>query len=140
MESQPRTVPLIERRKVKPSGHPMCLQVPQPNTARLLQQEPLPKKKRNPQNRKDPELQELKGFMELGFDFSQLDTLSPRVLDLLPGLKRLLTNQDNSCNNSMEFQESPWEDCKLPNPNVAGVDLKENLKLWARSVASTLKC
>jgi hypothetical protein len=96
------------------------------------------KKRRNPQNRTDLEIQELKGFMELGFDFSQ-DMLSPRVLDLLPGLKRLLTDHDNS-NKNMEFQEWALENWELPNPNAAGVDMKEHLKLWARSVASTLKC
>jgi len=150
IKGQPR-VPLIQRREGRPSAHPMCLYVPQPDTLRFLQQEPLPKseavsrgmdlsqkKRRNPQNRMNLEIQEIKGFMELGFDFSQ-DRLSPRVLDLLPGLKCPVTDHGNS-NKNMEFKEWALESCELPNPNAAGVDMKEHLKLWARSVASTLKC
>ena len=42
----------------------------------------------------DLEFQELKGFMELGFDFSH-GNMSPRVLDLLPELKCLSTDHVN---------------------------------------------
>lgn len=83
------------------------------------------------------ELQELKGFMELGFDFSQ-EELSPRVLNLLPGLKRLMQHENSPKDTG--FQELPYQIWELPTQSAAGVDMKEHLKLWARSVASLLKC
>jgi len=64
--------------------------------------------------------------------------LSPRLLDLLPGLKRLLIGRNFK--KEIEFRESPLENWELPTLNATGVDLKEHLKLWARSVASSLKC
>jgi hypothetical protein len=77
-------------------------------------------------------LQELKGFIELGFDFIQ-DKLSPRVLDLLPGLKRLIQREKRPENTG--FQELPLEIWELPTQSATRVDMKEHLKLWARSVA-----
>lgn len=95
------------------------------------------KKKGSPRSTSDLEFQELKGFMDLGFDFSH-DKLSPRLLDLLPGLKRLLIA--DSINKKIEFRESPLENWDLPSLKATGVDIKAHLKLWARSVASSLKC
>jgi len=150
-----RPVPLIQRRQGKSSAQDMGLDhVPQPNSLGLHYPSALPKletvspemelpqqrqkkKKRGPKSTCDLEIQELKGFMELGFDFSQ-DKLSPRLLDLLPGLKRLLIGRNFK--KEIEFRESPLENWELPTLNATGVDLKEHLKLWARSVASSLKC
>jgi len=53
-------------------------------------------------------------------------------------LKRLLIGPN--FNKKIEFRESPLENWELPTLNATGVDLKEHLKLWARSVASSLKC
>ena len=72
-------------------------------------------------------MEELKGFIDLGFEFRK-DQLTPRLLILVHGLNRLIHHENS------EFQEMP-----LQNPN-AGVDVTEYLKLWAHSVASTLKC
>ena len=85
----------------------------------------------------DPELEELKGFIDLGFEFSK-DKLTPRLLILLPGLKRLIDHENST--KVLGFQESRVQKWELPNPNAEGGDMKEYLKLWARSVASTLKC
>jgi len=38
------------------------------------------------------------------------------------------------------FQELPYQIWELPTQSATGVDMKEHLKLWARSVASLLKC
>eukprot|EP01018_Ginkgo_biloba_P015857 Gb_38224 [translate_table: standard] len=102
----------------------------------------------------DMEVEEVKGFMELGFSFTQ-DELSPRVMTLLPGLRRLtctrqekintLTNKPHVSEGSMfqmstspEFSLPPgW---KIPAPNHKGLDMKERLKLWARYVAFSVKC
>ncbi|GLJ25302.1 hypothetical protein SUGI_0484310 [Cryptomeria japonica] len=70
----------------------------------------------------DMEFQEIRGFIHLGFQFNK-DQLSPTLLNVVPGLKHLI----------ITTQES------LPSPNgEKGEDMKERLKLWARSVASTL--
>jgi len=147
-------VPLLQRRQGKSSApdmslvpHSSTLGVYYPNTLpkldtippkmELSQQRQKMKKKRGPITTSDLEFQELKGFMELGFDFSH-DKLSPRLLDILPGLKRLLI--DHNINKKIEFRESPLENWELPSLKATGVDMKEHLKLWARSVASSLKC
>lgn len=137
-----RPASLLERRQGKSSAEHMCLHMPQPNSLpkletvssrkRLTQKE----SKGGPISRVDLELQELKGLMELGFEFRK-DQLTPRLLSLLPGLKRLSDHEN--CTKNLGFQESPLENWELPNPNAADVDMKEHLKLWARSVASTLK-
>lgn len=152
-----RPVTLIERRQGKSSAQRLCLdqlternilglRYPNalPNLETLSPEMELPlrrrqqqQKKKRPKGTSDLEIQELKGFMELGFDFSQ-DKLSPRLLDLLPGLKRLLIDHDN-INKKTEFQESPPGNWELPSLNATGVDLKEHLKIWAHSVASALK-
>jgi hypothetical protein len=94
-------------------------------------------KKRGPKSRLDPELEEVKGFMELGFEFRK-EELTPRLLNLLPGLKRLVEHENST--DILGFEESPLENWELPNPNSTDVDMKEHLRLWAGSVASTLKC
>lgn len=135
-----RPASLFERRKGKSSAEHMCLHMPQPNS--LAKLETVSSRKRltqkgrkgGPKCRVDLELQELKGLMELGFEFRK-NRLTPRLLSLLPGLKRL---SDYPTKN-LGFQESPLENWELPNRNTADVDMKEHLKLWARSVASTLK-
>lgn len=146
-------VPHFQRRQDKSSAPDMSL-VPQSSTLGIYYPNALPrfgtispqtelpqklqkKKKRGPRSTLDLEFQELKGFMDLGFDFSH-EKLSPRLLDLLPGLKRLLIG--HNVNKKIEFRESPLENWELPSLKATGVDIKEHLKLWARSVASSLKC
>lgn len=141
-------IPLIERRQGKSSALQMCLEsntvsVQQPQSLSNLETDSAGKElaqkvnKRSPKDRMDPEFQELKGFVELGFVFSK-DQLSPRLLNLLPGLKRLIHHENGT--EILGFQESALESWELPTPSAAGMEMKENLKLWARYVASTLKC
>ncbi|GLJ25297.1 hypothetical protein SUGI_0484240 [Cryptomeria japonica] len=71
----------------------------------------------------DGEFQEIRGFVHLDFQFNK-EQLSPKLINVVPGLKHLI----------ITTQES------LPSPNgEKGEAMKERLKLWARSVASTLK-
>lgn len=83
------------------------------------------------------EFQEVKGFMERGSEFRK-DQLTPRVLSLLPGLNRLMDHENST--KILGFQESPMGNWELPTPSTTTLEMKENLKLWARSVASTLQC
>ncbi|GLJ25296.1 hypothetical protein SUGI_0484230 [Cryptomeria japonica] len=70
----------------------------------------------------DVELQEIRGFIQLGFQFNK-DQLSPRLVNVVPGLKNLIITTHEG----------------LPSPNEEkGEVMKERLKLWARSVASTV--
>ncbi|GLJ25294.1 hypothetical protein SUGI_0484140 [Cryptomeria japonica] len=70
----------------------------------------------------DMEFQEIRGFIHLGFQFNK-EELSPKLLNVVPGLKHLIITTHES----------------LPSPNgEKGQVMKEHLKLWARSVASTL--
>lgn len=141
-------VPLIQRRQGKSTALHLCLNS---DTVIFQQQESLPsfetvwageklpqkESKRGHKGRMDPEFRELKGFMELGFVFSK-EEVSPRLLNLLPGLKRVIDHENRS--KILGFQELPLENWELPSTNATGVEMKENLKLWARCVASTLKC
>ena len=132
--------PLIERRQRKFSAHHMCVDVPQPKLETISGGKEMTQKedKIGFKSRMDPELEELKGFMDLGFEFRK-DQLTPRLLILLPGLNRLIDHENST--KILALQESHLQNWQLPNPNAPeGAAMKEYLKLWARSVASTLKC
>ncbi|KAL3623317.1 hypothetical protein CASFOL_032133 [Castilleja foliolosa] len=101
------------------------------------------------------ELEEVKGFMDLGFDFKK-EKLSKHLMGLIPGLQRI----DNTDNDEDEEGDSDDEEKKgvmrpylseawfvkrpdnyspLMNLRVARVssndDMKKHLKCWARTVA-----
>lgn len=103
------------------------------------------------------EFEEVKGFMDLGFVFSQEDTDSSLV-EIIPGLQRLkmedsLVSKDVSVRRP--YLSEAWEDKKLKKrimepktslminwevPRVRDEnDMKDNLKLWAHNVASIVK-
>ncbi|XP_057535515.1 uncharacterized protein LOC130813688 isoform X2 [Amaranthus tricolor] len=115
----------------------------------------------------DLEQEELKGFMDLGFRFEK-DQLSPRTMTVIPALQRLGgvggyahegTLHDLLKKESFEEGKSIEIDDKLPylseawmvkKPNspllrmkMARVsraqDMKKCLKLWARTVASSIQ-
>ncbi|GLJ25293.1 hypothetical protein SUGI_0484130 [Cryptomeria japonica] len=76
----------------------------------------------NTMSNTDMELQEIRGFIQLGFQFDK-DQLSPRLVNVIPGLQYLFITTHE----------------RLPSPNEEkGEVMKERLKLWARSVASTV--
>jgi len=131
--------PLIERRQRKssPHHHIMCLDVPHPSTVALRLSAGKELAQKEKKSKMDPEFEEIKGFMDLGFEFRN-DQFTPRLLMLLPGLNRSIDHENST--RIVGFEEAPFQNWELPNPNAGGVDMKEYLKLWARSVASTLKC
>lgn len=103
------------------------------------------------------EFEELKGFMDLGFVFSEEDKDSSLV-SILPGLQRFgrkdgeeEATEDNS-KVSRPYLSEAWDVLeqtkpKLINPLVklrfpaadGRVDMKDHIRLWARSVASAVK-
>ncbi|XAR66592.1 hypothetical protein NMG60_11012874 [Bertholletia excelsa] len=106
----------------------------------------------------DLEFQELKGFMDLGFVFSEEDKNS-RLVEIIPGLQRLGKKDNETAEISSSSDESSvsrpylseawevWEKRKRENPLMYwkvpalgnDIDIKDSLKWWAHTVASTVR-
>lgn len=108
---------------------------------------------------KELELEEVKGFVDLGFVFKK-EHMSPRMMSLLPGLQRLslFRNKRQKEEEGKEEEEtergiirpylseawlikrpdSPLLNLKIPRV-CAAADMKKHLKFWARTVASVLQ-
>ncbi|CAI0475835.1 unnamed protein product [Linum tenue] len=108
------------------------------------------------------EFEELKGFMDLGFVFSEEDRESSLV-SILPGLQRLGKKDggeaveppsavDESVVPRRPYLSEAWavqEKEKMRNPVMnwrvpalglgSEIDMKDSLRLWAHSVASTVR-
>ncbi|KAH6785466.1 hypothetical protein C2S51_037921 [Perilla frutescens var. frutescens] len=105
------------------------------------------------------EFEELKGFMDLGFVFSDEDKDS-RLVSIIPGLQRLGKNVQESDINVNGFDETSvsrpylseaWDrvedEDRVKNPLMEWripafgneMELKHHLKFWAHSVASTVR-
>jgi len=115
------------------------------------------KKKRESKSLSDLEFEELKGFMDLGFVFSEADKDSSLV-EIIPGLQRLgKKNEDEEeedvydesvvqrpyLSEAWEVydwrkKENPLMKWKVPAINNE-VDMKNSLRLWAQTVASTVR-
>lgn len=97
--------------------------------------------------------------MDLGYEFSE-DDVNSSLVEILPGLQKLSKNRDNDqklnfVEKSDELRARPYlseawevvEKKKRMNPLMNWkvpvmsneIDLKHNLKLWAHTVASTVK-
>ncbi|XP_055803539.1 uncharacterized protein LOC129872628 [Solanum dulcamara] len=107
------------------------------------------------------EYEELKGFMDLGFEFSE-DDANSSLVEIIPGLQKLGKNRDSDDGQQkLDFFEKSdklrarpylseaWEVVekeKRMNPLMNWkvpvmsneMDVKHNLKLWAHTVASTV--
>ncbi|MED6107197.1 hypothetical protein PIB30_011767 [Stylosanthes scabra] len=104
------------------------------------------------------EFQELKGFMDLGFVFTEEDKDS-RLVSLIPGLQRLGREEENKndddevtlASNFKPYLSEAWdfyeqreiENNSLLNWRVPAMgnenDMKHNLKSWAHTVASIVR-
>lgn len=110
------------------------------------------------------EVEEVKGFMELGFSFDS-QNMCPRMMSVLPGLQRLGGNLNNDKETiDQEFAgdgnekiselgvyrrpylseawlirrpDSPLLNLRIPR-NSEAADMKKHLKSWARTVASVV--
>ncbi|XP_052173669.1 uncharacterized protein LOC127788988 [Diospyros lotus] len=107
------------------------------------------------------ELEEVKGFMDLGFNFRK-EQLSPRMMILVPGLQRLglkmsstepeMKKDDNEGEGGstvilrpylseawlIKRPDSPLLNLRLPRVSAAA-DMKKHLRYWARTVASVIQ-
>ncbi|CAK8535265.1 unnamed protein product [Lathyrus sativus] len=95
------------------------------------------------------EFKELKGFMDLGFIFSEEDNDS-RLVSLIPGLSKKQHNVDDESVICRPYLSEAWDLIKkrkdvnpLLNwrvPTLGNeIDMKDNLKFWAHTVASTVR-
>lgn len=99
------------------------------------------------------EFEELKGFMDLGFVFSE-DDRDSSLVEIIPGLQRLGSKDNESDVNDVSSVPRPylseaWEvldnknkETPLMNWKVPAlsneVEMKDSLKWWAQTVASTV--
>ncbi|TXG47652.1 hypothetical protein EZV62_026946 [Acer yangbiense] len=115
----------------------------------------------------DLEFEELKGFMDLGFVFTEEDNKDSRLVEIVPGLQRLkgrdqisdnhINDNHESANNiprpylseawdvldmkkEEEEEKSPLliKNWKIPALSNE-IDMKDHLKWWAHTVASTVR-
>ncbi|XP_010524072.1 PREDICTED: uncharacterized protein LOC104802264 [Tarenaya hassleriana] len=113
----------------------------------------------------DLEYQELKGFMDLGFVFSEEDHKDSDLVSILPGLQRIGRNngEDDETDENKEkrsgnrggrpYLSEAWKfrgertEKKPPPPAMRWkfpapaneVDMKDHLRLWAHNVASSVR-
>ncbi|CAN4103208.1 unnamed protein product [Withania somnifera] len=114
------------------------------------------RKKHNSKSLSELEFEELRGFMDLGFEFSDKDKDS-NLVTILPGLRRL-GREDHEMDESgvsrphlseawgvkikMEGKRNNTLKSWRINTDHFGnneMEIKDRLKLWARSVASTVR-
>lgn len=112
----------------------------------------------------DLEFEELKGFIDLGFVFSEEDQRDSELVSILPGLQRLVkkddgvgvvTEEEDISNINRPYLSEAWDHCGgrkgkrhitpaikwkvTAVPEVREVELKDHLKQWAHAVASTIR-
>ncbi|KAJ4703692.1 DUF1685 family protein [Melia azedarach] len=114
------------------------------------------RRKRNSESKSlsDLEFEELKGFMDLGFVFTEEDNKDSRLVEIVPGLQRLGKNTDDKIDShihdsavSRPYLSEAWEvierrrkenpvlmNWKIPALNKE-MDMKDNLRWWAHNVA-----
>ncbi|KAL5157414.1 hypothetical protein HKD37_15G042140 [Glycine soja] len=112
------------------------------------------RKKRSSKSLSDLEFEELKGFMDLGFVFSEEDKDSS-LASIIPGLQRLGKSdeeEEDSEGSSVQRpylseawkvqerrkKENPLMNWKIPALNNE-IDIKDSLRWWAQTVASTVR-
>ncbi|OIW00516.1 hypothetical protein TanjilG_24246 [Lupinus angustifolius] len=113
------------------------------------------KKIRGSKSLSDLEIEELKGFMDLGFVFSEEDKDSS-LASIIPGLQRLgKKNEEVGDSNDESLvprpylseawdvydtrkKENPLKNWKVPAINNE-TDMKDTLRWWAHTVASTVR-
>ncbi|XP_073127015.1 uncharacterized protein [Henckelia pumila] len=98
------------------------------------------------------EFEELKGFMDLGFVFSDEDK-DARLVSIIPGLQRLGINRTEESDHKISSVPRPylseaWEFLEEEKSPLTGwripafgneMELKDHLRYWAHTVASTVR-
>ncbi|XP_023554329.1 uncharacterized protein LOC111811624 [Cucurbita pepo subsp. pepo] len=103
----------------------------------------------------DLEFEELKGFMDLGFVFSEEDKKNSSLASIIPGLQRLgkKTEEEEGIESgvSRPYLSEAWKAVeeeeekrslmkwRVPDLGATEMDMKDHLKFWAHTVASTVR-
>ncbi|KAL7129840.1 hypothetical protein ABFS83_13G094400 [Erythranthe nasuta] len=115
------------------------------------------KKKRLSKSLSELEFEELKGFMDLGFVFSEEDKLDSSLADIIPGLHKLGQKKKMDYTVSDVHQQNVHEEHERERPYLSEVwereneerellmnwsvgneiDMKDSLKWWAHSVVAS---
>lgn len=115
------------------------------------------KKNKNSKSLSELEFEELKGFMDLGFEFSDKDKDS-NLVTIIPGLKRLGRENEMGFDESgisrphlseawdvweekkklEERKKNPLKSWKINSDFGNEMEIKDKLKFWAHAVASTV--
>ncbi|KAM1132429.1 hypothetical protein FF1_046824 [Malus domestica] len=113
------------------------------------------------------EFEELKGFMDLGFVFTEEDKDSSRLVSIIPGLQRLASCEEEDIRDYQKEEEEEedhgvvsrrpylseaWDvldqrkkenqmlmKWRIPAATNLGKDMKHHLRFWAHSVASSVR-
>ncbi|XWS18530.1 hypothetical protein CRYUN_Cryun32bG0051900 [Craigia yunnanensis] len=115
------------------------------------------RKKDTSKSLSDLEFDELKGFMDLGFVFSEEDNKDLKLVEIIPGLQRLGQKEgeeeskeaDDKAEVSRPYLSEAWEvyerrrkENPLSNWRVPAlgneINMKDSLRWWAHTVASTI--
>ncbi|KAK0589353.1 hypothetical protein LWI29_013128 [Acer saccharum] len=133
---------------------------PKVTERRIRRRNRISRRRKESKSLSDLEFEELKGFMDLGFVFSEEDKDSSLV-SIIPGLQRLKKTGEENVNDidtesinkqmvSRPYLSEAWdvlEQRKAENPLVNWrvpalkneVNMKDHLKFWAHTVASTVR-
>nr|XP_011465206.1 PREDICTED: uncharacterized protein LOC105351692 [Fragaria vesca subsp. vesca] len=112
------------------------------------------RKKSGSKSLTDLQFEELKGFMDLGFVFSEEDKDS-NLASIIPGLKKLGVDDDEAFDDESAIsrphlseawevmekrkkEKNPLMDWRFPSLSNE-MDMKDNLRWWAHTVASTVR-
>ncbi|KAA0055612.1 uncharacterized protein E5676_scaffold717G00120 [Cucumis melo var. makuwa] len=104
------------------------------------------------------EFEELKGFMDLGFVFSEEDKNDTNLASIIPGLQRIGQKKEEKQKQIEDgilkrpYLSEAWEDVekendkkrilmkwRIPSLGATEMDIKHHLKSWAHTVASTVR-
>lgn len=96
----------------------------------------------------DLEIEEVQGFIDLGFVFNK-DEMNPSILNIIPGLqeKRPEEEQEEEEHDRVRrpYLSEAWLVQRSDPPKLnlvdrgSPVDMKQQLKAWARTVASNVR-
>lgn len=99
------------------------------------------------------EFEELKGFTDLGFVFSEQDKDDSHLVEMIPGLQKQKVEGNNelillrATIRPRPYLSQAWEYCyeesqlmkwRVP-AHVNDIDMKDSLKWWAHTVASSVR-
>ncbi|KAE9590932.1 hypothetical protein Lalb_Chr20g0112821 [Lupinus albus] len=133
----------IHSHSLSPSTQHTHIEFKNPTTARRKLDHPMSCK-----TLKELELDEVKGFMDLGFIFKK-ENLSPKLMSIVPGLQRLGLDNDIEANEeekrdikrpylseawNIRILDSPLLSLRIHKPYSAA-NMKKHIQVWAKIVA-----